>query len=64
LQFENDFDDLTSSSLLESTIFFGELMSSSPLTSVSALSSITAAWLKDTGWYNINEEMIEEFYFG
>lgn len=52
-------------SKFESTMFKGEILSSMNSKEVGKLSSITAAWLKDTGWYtDINTEMTQEFSHG
>lgn len=52
-------------SKLESTMFKGEILSSMESKETGKLSSITVAWLKDTGWYtDINMEMTQEFSHG
>lgn len=64
LQLEND-DNIETTNNLEATVFLGDIMSSGTTTSASVVSTITAAWLKDTGWYSeINSEMVSELTFG
>jgi hypothetical protein len=64
LQLEND-DNIETTNNLEVTVFLGEIMSSAITTSASVISPITAAWLKDIGWYSeVNQEMITELEYG
>lgn len=63
VQLEND--DGASASFLERTVFKGEIMASGYVIPKAVLSSITAGWLLDTGWYsNINTNLIQSFEHG
>jgi hypothetical protein len=46
-------------------MFLGEIMSSAITTSAAVISPITAAWLKDTGWYSeVNTDMVTDLTYG